>query len=531
MPRPWPLPIALGLVLLSAFANALAFPPFDLRPFAFVALVPLLLALRSGSVPRAIGLALLWAELSAWALASVFPQSLADYYGRTPTFGFVLASVLFVIMAGVYYAVFALVDRRLASRPSAFTPLLVAAAWVAVELARGRLFTGSTLFIGNPWGLQGYTHATGVLAQVASIAGVYGIGFVLVSVNAGIAGLIGSWRAPADRSAAWRGVGVSFLPVAAAAGFGSLTLASAPEPRLEGDGHEIAVVQGNVSIDRRWRSDYYAKNLDVYLRLTDRALRTGEPRLVIWPETSLNFFVEAEPRYRGAIMDTLRGSDAALLAGGPSGEGDKSPPYFNSVFLIEAERGVTQRHDKELLVPFSEYVPLRSLDWMQRQIEGARVFEAGPSSPPPLETPIGRVGVLICNEAMLPEVAADRVSAGAEILVSPSNDSWIRGRAFAEHMLAVVGLRAIEQRRFLVRASTAGPSAVVDPWGRVTARTDVASPATMRGAVRPERGVTVYGRLGDAFAMGCVIAVAAALVLPLVRPRLRAGRPGSAVTH
>ena len=131
--------------------------------------------------------------------------------------------------------------------------------------------------------------------------------------------------------------------------------------------------------------------------------------------------------------------------------------------------------------------------------------------PPPLETGIGLVGVLICNEAMLPEVAGDRVRAGAEVLISPSNDSWIRGRAFAEHMLAVVGLRAIEQRRYLIRASTAGPSAVVDPWGRVTARTDVGSAGAMRGFVRAEQGTTPYGGVGDAFAGLCLIGIVLAL--------------------
>ena len=519
----WPIVFGVLLVILSAFTNALAFPPWSLRPFAFVSLVPMLLALRGGSWLRAVTLALLWAEISAWAIASVFPASMADFYGRSSVFGVLAGSAIFVVTAGLYYAVFALADRRLVARPNVFTPLLVAAAWTAVELGRGRLFTGSAFFIGNPWGLQGYTHASGELAQLASITGVYGIGFVLVAVNAGLAGLIGSWPEPAKRRTALYGLGLALLPAIGAGLFGGSVLRSAPAPGEQAGLRDIIVVQGNVSIDRRWRSDHYGKNLDVYLRYTASALSSGEPGLVVWPETALNFFLEAEPTHRQAIQDTLGITPgAALLAGGPTGEGDKRPPYYNSVFLMDAERGITQRYDKEILVPFSEYVPALGLDWMKRRIEGARTFEPGAASPAPLDTPVGAVGVLICNEAMLPEIAADRVRAGAEVLVSPSNDSWIRGRAFAEHMLHVVGLRAIEQRRYLVRASTAGPSAVVDPWGRVTARTEISSTVAMTGRVVPQQGATPYLRFGDAFATGCALLALAGLLVPFPREPGRA---------
>jgi apolipoprotein N-acyltransferase len=516
--QPSSLVVAVLLVLLSALTNALAFPPWSLRPLAFVSLVPLLLALRSGGILRALGLAVLWSEAWCWTIASVFPGSMASFYGRSDLFGILMGSLIFFVMAGVYYASFAAADRVFIRRASPFTPLLVAAVWVVAELGRGRLFTGSAFFIGNPWGLQGYTHASGALAQIASFTGVYGIGFVLVAVNAGLAALIGAWPNRSLRGTGLRAFALSLLPVMAVGLYGSAVLSTAPEPTKVTGLQKVAVIQGNVSIDRRWRSDYHGKNLDVYLRGTDRVLRSGEPRLVVWPETSLNFFLDAEPRYRDAIIDTLARGSASLLVGGPSSQGDKQPPYYNSVFLVDAERGVRQRYDKEYLVPFSEYIPALSSDWMQRQIDGARTFEAGAPNPLPLETEIGRVGVLICNEAMLPEIAAARVRNGAEILVSPSNDSWIRGRAFGEHMLAVVGLRSIEQRRYLIRASTAGPSAVVDPWGRVTARTESSTEATLRGGVMPQTSLTVYGRFGDAFAMCCLLVVGGVLVRSHLRP-------------
>jgi len=106
---------------------------------------------------------------------------------------------------------------------------------------------------------------------------------------------------------------------------------------------------------------------------------------------------------------------------------------------------------------------------------------------------------------MLPEVAAERVEAGARYLVNPSNDTWIPGEKFADMQFDIVSLRAIEQRRTLVRASTSGPSAIVDPSGRVLGRTKAFERSIAQGVVRPQDGRTVYGRIGDAFAAGCTV--------------------------
>jgi apolipoprotein N-acyltransferase len=517
------LPLALAATLGSSALFALAFPPWGLRPLAFVCLAPLLLALRSGGAARAAALAWLWAVASAWALAPFFPSSIASYYERPLWVGVLAGMAIFTAMAALYYVAFAAVDRALARRASLLAPLLTAAAWTSVELARGRLFTATPFFIGNPWGLLGYTHATGSLAQVASFTGVYGIGFAIAAVNAGLAGWIEARRAGerAQRRAAGRAALLSALPAVAFALAGAAELRAARAPEAGGALVEVAVAQGNVAVGRRWLSEYYGKNLDVYVELTRHALQEGSPRTVVWPESAVSFFLEAEPLYREAIARVLRAGDVELLAGGPGRDGDAPAPVFNSVFVVAPEGNLAARYDKEVLLPFSEYFPLGSDALVRRRFDGARRFGPGPSDPAPVATRLGRAGVLVCNEAMLPELAAARVRAGAEMLVSPSNDSWIAGAGFAEHMLAVVGLRAIEQRRYLVRASTSGPSAVVDPWGRVVVRTPTGRPAVLLGGVRPRRELTPYARLGDAFAGGCVLLVVAALAR-----RAASRRPG-----
>lgn len=506
------LSLAIGFTLSSAMLLGLAFPPHGLRLLAFVGLVPFLLASRSGGVGRAVGLGWLFGVAYGWATAYFFPGSIAAYYDRPLWFGLLAGMAIFTSMASLYYMAFAAIDHLLVRRFPLIGSLLSAATWVSVELGRGTLFTGSDYFIGNPWGLLGYTHASGSLAQIASWTGVYGISFAIVLVNTAIAGWITAWRGPkgASRAATLSAVAAMMLTLGLVVS-GAVLLRAAPDASSRDGLLEVAVVQGNVSIERRWRSDSYGKNLDVYLGLTQQALGAGSPRLILWPESAMNFFLESEPHYREAIARVLRAGNVELLAGGPGQDGPTRPPVFNSVFRLSSEGAIVSRYDKQILMPFSEYFPFGSHPLMRRRMEGARTFTAGATQLPPLDTPLGRAGMLICNEAMFPELAAARVRHGAEILLNPSNDGWINGEGFGEHMLAVVGLRAIEQRRYLVRASTSGPSAVIDPWGRVAVRTPGGSRHLMRGGVRAEEGLTVYGRFGDTFAVACLLVALAAL--------------------
>lgn len=495
-----------AIVLLSDLLGSLAFPPFRMRLLAFVFLAPFLLTLRRVGVGRGLFLAWLFAVGGAWALAWALPMSIARFYDRPLWVGIAMAVGIFTFMAAVYYMAFVPIYRVLIRRFHLFLPWLVGAAWVSVELARGRLFTGTDFFVGNPWGLLGYIMAgPGPMSQMASLTGVYGMTFVIVSANAGLVELWVAWR---DRSVPLRRAGFAFglaiAPAVLAFVYGTAVLRAAPPPSTGEGLVEVAVVQGHVSLGTRWRSDYYGRNLDIYLDLTERTFTEGNPAIVFWPEAAFTFFLEDEPAYRRAIGRILSAGDAELVAGGPRGSPGQEPPFYNSTFVIDPAGEVQARYDKQHLVPFTEFFPWQRLDLLQRDFEGARTFAHGEPGPP-VPTRAGLAGILICNEAMLPEVASAAVQAGAEYLVNPSNDSWIADAGFAEHMFDVIALRAVEQRRYLVRASTGGPSGVVDPWGRVPVRTEPLSRQLLLGLIRPGHIPSLYGKVGDAFAWICVI--------------------------
>jgi apolipoprotein N-acyltransferase len=333
----------------------------------------------------------------------------------------------------------------------------------------------------------------------------------VVAANAAIVELA---LALAGHGAPWRralaAAGLGLLPALGVLGLGVGALRSAPAAPGP-DATDVSVVQGHVSLGTRWRSEFYGQNLGVYLDATREALATHPGGLVVWPEGALTFFLEEEPAYRRAIARTLSPSGAELLLGGPRSDGGApAPEYTNSVFLLEPSGRIAARYDKEVLVPFTEYFPLRRIDLLRRRFERVRVFTHGAPTPP-LPTRAGPAGVLTCNEAMMPELARRRVRDGAVFLVSPSNDTWVPERRFADHLFDIVRLRAVEQRRWLVRASTSGPSAIVDPWGRVQARSTPFVRAVIHGRIAPERRLTIYARAGDLFAALCAASIPLAL--------------------
>jgi apolipoprotein N-acyltransferase len=490
----------------SAIAFGLAFPPASVKPLAWIALVPFLLALRGAGLARALVLGEVWTLLAAWTVGSWMPDAVATYFLQPRWVGWLFFFGISTGMAGLYYMAFAAVYRGLAERlDPRWMPWATAAAWTAAEVGRGRLFT-AVAFLSNPWGLLGYSQVgLDVAVQAASLFGVHGIGFAIVAANAALAEAVALARQGRARTHLSGLLAAGVAPAAALFAFGVWTLRDAPPPGVPvADARPVAVVQGHVNLERRWRSD--AAEYQAYFDGTVEAFRRAPGALVAWPESALTFFLEREPEYETSIASLAAGGGGEIAVGGPRREGDEpSFRFFNSVFVVDASGRRPAAYDKQALVPFAEYPPLGAFDFVRRRFADVRFFSFGAPTPP-LATRAGRAGVLLCNEAMLPEMAGRRVAEGAEFLLNPSNDTWIPSRRFADHLFDIVRLRAVEQRRWLVRASTSGPSAIVDPWGRVQVRTTPFERAVETGWIEPRADRSFYGRVGDAFAFACVVA-------------------------
>jgi len=499
-----PRALSLVLTLFSGWLYGLCFPTASLQLLAWVALVPFLAVLRRTGVGRALLLSWVWTLMAAYTVGDWFAHSVATYYQQPILIGVGFFIGVSSFMAAPFYMAFALAYRLLVRRPGPALPLLVAAAWSGTELARGRLLGA------NPWALFGYSQVgLDHLVQLADVTSVYGVSFLLVAVNAAAAEVLARGRR------AGLGLVTALASVALALGYGDLCLRDATSPAVSG-AIETVMVQANLDLGSQWREEFYGRNLDAHLRLTREALRNARPDLIFWPEGALTFFLEEEPLYRGAIGRVLAASGAQLIVGGPRNVRTPEPVFYNSIFLLSAAGEILGTYDKERLVPFAERFPFGSIELLRRRFARVREFSPGILTRP-LVTAVGAAGVTVCNEAMFPELVAARVRDGARFLVDPANDTWLTPK-FSAQQFDIVRLRTVEQRRYLVRASTSGPSAIVDPWGRVAVRTQFFTSATVAGRIEAREEITAYGRIGDLFGIGCLL-VAVGASVTRARPR------------
>jgi apolipoprotein N-acyltransferase len=499
--------LAAGAVALaSAAVYALAFPPQSLWPLAWLALAPFFAACAAGSAGRGAALGLLWGAAITVFTAPWMPAMLRDFFGVPGPRAWLAFAGVAVFLVGLFYAGFGawlgFVTRRRGRPPS---PLAVGCAWCACEWARG------ALTIPSPWALSGYSQVHWpAVAQVADLAGPYGIAFLLAAVNACLAFLaVPALRPRRPRVTA----AATALLLAATAGYGHARLA---ETFGEGDPIPIAVVQAAPVHGERWGESQRAANLERHLALTRRAVEQ-RPALVLWPEFAIDFYLREQGPETRALLAGLRDAGASVLLGGPDWT---LPPtadrelteYTNSVFLVERGQ-VVASYDKVELTPFSETNPLRGIAAV-----GIDLYTAGAAAQP-LDSPAGPLGVFICSEGMLPHYVRRLVRAGAEVLVNPSNDDWFGDAGAARQQLELVSLRAIESRRFLVRATPSGVSAVIDPHGRVRASLATGASDVLHATVVRSRATTLYQESGDAAPAAATGVAAIAALHAAARPR------------
>ena len=484
------------LVVVSAALHALAFPPWDQPLAAWVALAPLLLALRGVSARSAAAFGLLWGTLSIWAQGYWVPLGISYYYDQPLAFGLLFALGASLVFYATYAALFAFCVVRLPRSWSAFPRCVaVAALFVSSEWARASLLSG------DPWLLLGYAMVPGLgFAQIAAWGGVYLLSFFLVLANAA---LVETWVGFSESSGVRLKEALTTLALAVLVP-GVYGVAHLLEAREAEESMRIAVVQGNQDFGAHWREEFYGVGLEEYLELSSEVAAAGA-ELVVWPESSVNFLVESDPPWRFAVEDAVRSWGTQLILGGPHAETDDAGQrtWRNSAFLVDPEQGLQGRYDKRRLLPFGEYFPLRMISFLRR-FERVRSFTPGEGSAI-LETARGKVGVSICFEAIFPDEVRRQVQDGARVLLNLSNDAWLGPGAGPEQHLLMVRLRAIENGIWVVRATTTGISAVINPFGAV----ERSLPRDSRGVIGGEVGLgsrpTFYGRYGDVFAALCVL--------------------------
>ena len=483
-----------GGALLSGVLYAALLPTGAGEWLSFVALVPLILACATTTPRSAFAVGGLFGLTATLGVAWWFPGMVERYFGVSPGLAWLGLAAVGATVDALPYALFGAWLARAASR-GRLTPLGVGAAWALAELVRVHEP------IANPYALLAYAQHGTPLAQAADLAGPYGVGLLLAAVNAALAAQLLPARAGGRPR---RVLAYTAIALLASFAYGELRLAQS-----FGDGQplRVALVQGAVARGLNWDRATRDANLARYLELNARAAR-AQAELVFWPEFAVDFYLSEETLERARLLDGVRtgGADVVLGAARYDFAADATR-YFNSVYSIDGGGQLrTVRYDKQRLVPFAEYAPLG--DWLRAS---SATYVPG-DAPQVLDTRRVRVGAFVCAESLYPEVARGLARAGAELLANPSNDYWFGAPQAALEQLHSAAFRAIENRRYLVRATSTGVSAVIDPHGRVSARSVAEGPEIISASLERSAAVTPYQRIGDAgVAAGCLVFAALGL--------------------
>ena len=321
------------------------------------------------------------------------------------------------------------------------------------------------------------------------------------------------WRATRQRPVA---VWTAALAIALSAlGYGhrrmtALEVAIRTAPALR-----VGLVQANLGPLEKSRLSLLTHRR--HLEQTRELLAGGDLDLAVWPETAYVRGLRRPLPVSGRPI--LAELSVPLLFGGSSVREENGRRLkSNSAFLIGADGTIRDAYDKNLLIPLAEYLPFADLlPVMGRWFPQVEEFGAA-NDTPALRLGPWRIATPICYEAIRPEFVRRMVQRSRpHLLVTLANDAWFGDSQEPWIHLALARLRAVEHRRFLVRATNSGVSAIVDPTGRVVAHTGLLTRATLRAVVHPLDGQTVYARLGDW--PGWLAAAIVALTLMFDAPR------------
>ncbi|OBI77045.1 apolipoprotein N-acyltransferase [Mycobacterium sp. E740] len=525
----------LSAAIMAGLLLCLSFPPFGWWYLGFLAFALLGWVLTRPTTT-------VWGGLGyGFVFGAAFYLPLLPWVGAfvgpIPWIGLALAESVFTALFGAA----AVTVRALPG-----WPLWFAGVWAVQEWLKSTVPFG-----GFPWGVVAYGQSESPLRSIAQLGGAPLLSFAVVLVGFSLAALVVEvaqrWRRDTSRNAAPPAV---VLPGVCISAVLLVTALTWPHVRQSGFGAgdeastTVAVVQGNVP---RLGLDFNAQRravLDNHVRETMRlaedvrAGRAPRPRFVVWPENSSDIDPLANPDAQELISRAATAIDAPILVGAvveaPDATPD-NPASTNSVIVWDPGTGPAERHDKQIVQPFGEYLPLRSFfRHFSPYADRAGYFVPGDGTGVVHAAGVP-VGVATCWEVIFDRATRESVRNGAQLLAVPSNNATFT-ESMSEQQLAIARLRAVEHDRYVVVAGTTGISAVIAPDGREVARTEFNEPAYLDTAVRLKTQLTAATRWGP-WIEGLLVAVGLGGVIAailhnwtFVRRRVSGGNKGRGAT-
>jgi apolipoprotein N-acyltransferase len=482
-------PIILSLI--SSAILILSFPRPDLGFLAMVGLLPLFFAIE-GKSPKA-------SFRISYLCGFVFFLGTIYWLMHVTLLGMILLCMYLALYFGLAGFLFCRYSRL----PKMLFLFVIPAAWTILEYLRAHLLTGFG------WALLGYSQYEFLpLIQISDMTGVYGVSFFVVFTNTAIYLWLKNRRKSLTTTAVYSLLAVIVLS------YGFVRL----RQNFSYAAVKLSIIQGNIPQEWKWEEDKKQYILEKYFFLTSLASRQ-KPDLIIWPETAFPAYLWLEPQLFGRVIDFVKEIKQPLLMGLVTLERGS---LYNSAILFSKTGEPAEVYHKIHLVPFGEYIPLRKMLPFLETIVPIGDFAAGKAytvfkEPAPFS-------VLICFEDTVPELSRGFVLNGARCLVNITNDAWFKDTSAPYQHLQASVFRAVENRRWLVRAANTGISGFIGPAGDIAGWVQQQNkPTFVDGFLTGEIGLgsklTFYTRFGDLFAGVCCLLVLAGFIFSVFRLR------------
>ena len=416
-------------------------------------------------------------------------------FGRAPLYIAIPLMLGTVAIMAFYWGLFGWLYVRFFKR---FVPGwrllgLAPAAWLLLDWLRGWVASGF------PWLSLGYSQTDSVMAGYAPVIGVFGITYILVLISGALVYALTQRRSRITIAV----LIVSVMVVGA-------LLRTVDYTQTKGAPITASLIQGSIPQDQKWKQEQFEPTLRLYRQLTRASLGSD---LVIWPEAAIPAFYHQVEPFLDAVESDVKAAGSNILIGIPR-HADGS--FYNSLVGLGGASHVF--YDKRHLVPFGEYFPVPQFvrNWMRLRNLPYSDYEKGSAKQEPIAMAGQQIAITICYEDVFGEEQLYRANE-VSLLVNVSNDAWF-GDSVAPHQhLQIARLRALEVRRYLLRATNTGVSAIISPYGEVLDTVPQFETKVLSGVVSGRVGLTPYARWGNWFVV--LAAVMVVLIASILRPR------------
>jgi len=491
------------LALLSSVLMILSFPKFDFEFLSWFGLVPLFLVLKFSDPKRSF--------MYCFFTGMTFLMGVFYWINIIEGFSWV-DFIALGLYFGSYFGIFGLTVNHVTQKTNISPVIAAPVLWVTMEYLRS-----NAGFLGLPWALLGHSQYLNIpVMQLASVAGVYGVTYLIVVVNAILTEIV---IHPHTRLR----LGLfGLLIVGLSLGYGFKILSRADATTTI----NVTVIQGNIAQSIRWKPDWWKQNVEKQIALTREAASRTNTSLIVWSESSVPGSLTQDVYLLSTLFALAKDTGVPLLLGSTVRPNFGSRDYrkahwVNSAFLLSPTLGMLGEYRKMRLLPFAEYLPYKDvLPWPSRLVAAVASYVPGGEFTV-FDMSGTKFGVTICWENIFPELVREFVMRGASFMINITNEAWFGETAAPYQFLAMNVFRAVENRRAMVRSANTGVSGFIDPYGRIFARVqdvnqkDLFVDGYATAVVPLTQEKTFYTRYGDVWAYANLIAAILMLAFSL----------------